>query len=138
MGYRGGGQHLATPRLRRDPGGKVDRRPEDVAGPLHHGTVVEPRPGDGEARLGEGDLEQPGHRPHACGRVGERVADRFHEPSLTGQRRSGQLEEAVEQIDRFLVAVRLGECAEPGEVDEGDRTLLGGGLLHGAEWYSEG
>lgn len=132
FGDGGGGECLAGGRSARHSRGEVHRRPEVVAIAGDHGPVVEPT-----AWLGEGvgvvaRLEDLPNRvdPRSAGSGGEHdgVADGLDELSAARRDRlSGRAGEHVEQVDRGVVAVGLGEGGEPGEVDERDRPLHGHG-----------
>ena len=49
------------------------------------------------------------------------VADRLHDRRLGGQRRLDRVDEALDHVERLLVALLLGVAGEPGQVDEAER-----------------
>ena len=115
-------EHLAAAGARHHPRGQVDLAPEVVA------VAVERRaPVDADARLGP--LVEQAHEPdrpvdqrlHVVADHHHLVADRLDHPGVVRQRVRNALHEALDQRQRLLLALLLGEARIAGEVRERDR-----------------
>ena len=114
--------------------GEVDVGAEVVAVAVDGAAVVDADPRL-RALLEQGqEADRPLGQGHRVGRDDHHlVADRLHDQRLGRQRRLDRLDEALDQVERLLVALLLGVAGEAGQVDEAERHLHPAHLPHAAE-----
>ena len=125
------GKQLAGRRKRGDARGYVDGRSEQIARPAHDRPMVQPRPGQRQARLFAACLQQRSKRLDRAFRLGKRqhrlVADPLDRRLIAAQRLAHHAFENLENGERGRVSIDVRDGAEPRKIDECNGGA-GGGL----------